>query len=208
MPYGKSEDINQIKKKIEEKMPDVNVDNLSQNDMQKMLVNEINKDNSIDPRVKDKINKGDVEGLKEDLINYLSRGNGANNEKLVSMLKNNDMDGLKNQLVGMLLGGANSQKKNEIIEEGAAATAATAAAGAAIADDPPQASTPPLFGDNPLIGSLMGNVFEGNKSDNRVVFLNSMRPFVSDKRQKSIDDCVKVLGMIAVFEKLTNKVGK
>ena len=206
MPYGKSEDIKQLKKKIEDQMPGVNVDNLSQNDMQKMLVNEINKDNSIDPRVKEKINKGDVEGLKEDLINYLSRGNGANNDKLVNMLKNNDMDGLKNQLVGMLLGGANSQKKNEINEAGAAATAA--AAGAAIENDAPRASTPPLFGDNPLLGSLMGNAFEGNKNDNRVVFLNSMRPFVSDKRQKSIDECVKVLGMIAVFEKLTNKVGK
>lgn len=206
MPYGKSEDIKQIKKKIEEQMPGVNVDNLSQNDMQKMLVNEINKDNSIDPRVKEKINRGDVEGLKEDLINYLSRGNGANNDKLVNMLKNNDMDGLKNQLVGMLLGGANSQKKNEINEAGVAAAAA--AAGAATEGSAPQASAPPLFGDNPLIGSLMGNVFEGNKSDNRVVFLNSMRPFVSDKRQKSIDECVKVLGMIAVFEKLTNKVGK
>jgi hypothetical protein len=111
MPYGKSEDINQIKKKIQEKMPGVNVDNLSQNDMQKMLLNEINKDGSIDSTIKDKINRGDVEGLKEDLISYLSRGNGANNEKMVKMLKNNDMDGLKNQLVSMLLGGTNSSKK-------------------------------------------------------------------------------------------------
>jgi len=53
----------------------------------------------------------------------------------------------------------------------------------------------------------MGKMFEGNKSDNRVVFLNSMKPFVSDKRQKSIDDCVKILSMITFFERFTNKVG-
>jgi len=111
MPYGKSEDVSKLKQKIKEKMPGVDVDNLTQNDMQRMLVNEINKDNSIDPSVKEKINKGDIDGLKEDLINYLGRSKNADSEKLVKMLKNNDMDGLKNQLMGMLLGGMNQQKK-------------------------------------------------------------------------------------------------
>jgi hypothetical protein len=196
MPYGKSEDINNIKKKIEEKMPGVNVDNLSKNDMQKMLMNEINKDSSIDPSIKEKINKGDIDGLKEDLIGYLSRSKGGNSEKLVKMLKDNDMDGLKNQLMGMLMGGLNSQKKNEI------------------ADDEtfdginnPQSSTPPIFDDNVFLNGIMGKMFEGNKSDNRVLFLNSMKPFVSEKRQKSIDDCVRILSALNVFERFTNKVG-
>jgi len=57
------------------------------------------------------------------------------------------------------------------------------------------------------MNTLVGNLFEGSKSDNRVVFLNSMRPFVSEKRQRSIDDCVKILSAIAFFEKFTNKVG-
>ena len=65
MPYGKSGDINNLKKKIEEQMPGVDVDNLSKNDMQKMLMNEINKDNTIKPSVKEKINKGDIEGLEK-----------------------------------------------------------------------------------------------------------------------------------------------
>lgn len=196
MPYGKSEDMSKLKKKIEEQMPGINVDNLTKNDMQKMLVNEINKDSSIDPSVKEKINNGDIDGLKEDLINYLGRSKGPESEKLVKMLKNNDMDGLKNQLMGMLLGSMNSQKKNEIAGnndyEG-------------INDS--QASTPFVFDDKLLLNNIMGKLFEGNKSDNRVVFLNAMKPFVSDKRQKSIDDCVKILSAIAFFERFSNKVG-
>ena len=196
MPYGKSEDISKIKKKIEEKMPGINVDNLSQNDMQKMLMNEINKDNSIDPSVKEKINKGDINGLKEELINYLSRSKGGDSEKLVNMLKNNDMDGLKNQLMGMLMGGLNQQKKNEIAEGNSHDEVNTS-----------QAPTPPVFDDKLFLNSIMGKMFEGNKSDNRVLFLNSMKPFVSEKRQKSIDDCVRILSMITFFEGFTNKVG-
>ncbi|MDF2891379.1 MAG: hypothetical protein K0R80_1746 [Clostridia bacterium] len=195
MPYGKSEDINKLKKKIEEKMPGVNVDNLSQNDMQRMLVNEINKDNSIDPSIKEKINKGDIEGIREDLINYLGQSKGGDSEKLVKMLKNNDMDGLKNQLMSMLLGSMNPQKKNEIADSDEET----------INDS--REFTPPVFDDKVFLNTIMGKMFEGNKSDNRVVFLNSMKPFVSDKRQKSIDDCVKILSMITFFERFTNKVG-
>jgi hypothetical protein len=196
MPYGKSGDINNIKKKIEEQMPGVNVDNLSKNDMQNMLMNEINKDNTIKPSVKEKINKGDIEGLREELIDHLSKSKGGDSEKLVKMLKNNDMDGLKNQLMGMLMGSIGGQKKNEI---------ANSDTDEGINDS--QGFTPPVFDDNVFLNSIMGKVFEGSKSDNRVAFLNSMRPFVSEKRQKSIDDCVKILSAITLFEKFTNKVG-
>ena len=164
--------------------------------MQKMLMNEINKDNSIDPSVKEKINKGDINGLKEELINYLSRSKGGDSEKLVNMLKNNDMDGLKNQLMGMLMGGLNQQKKNEIADGNSHDEVNTS-----------QAPTPPVFDDKLFLNSIMGKMFEGNKSDNRVLFLNSMKPFVSEKRQKSIDDCVRILSMITFFEGFTNKVG-
>lgn len=47
MPYGKSEDINMLKKKVQEKLPGVDMDNLSQNDMKDMLMNEISKSNMI-----------------------------------------------------------------------------------------------------------------------------------------------------------------
>jgi hypothetical protein len=196
LPYGKSEDISKLKKKIEEQMPGVNVDNLSQNDMQRMLMNEINKDKSIDPSIKEKISKGDIDGLKEDLIDYLSRSKGGDSEKLVKMLKNNDMDGLKNQLMGMLMGGLNSQKKNEITDTDGSDEI-----------NSPQGSTPSGFDDKAILNSIMGKMFEGNKSDNRVLFLNSMKPFVSDKRQKSIDDCIKILSALTFFERFTNKVG-
>lgn len=196
MPYGKSDEVSKLKKKIEEQMPGLNVDNLSQNDMQKMLMNEISKDNSIDPTIKEKINKGDIDGLREDLINYLSNSKGKDSEKLAKMLKNNDMDGLKNQLMSMLLGSINPQKKNEITDSAS--------------DDGITGSrefTPPVFDDKAFLNTIIGKMFEGNKSDNRVVFLNSMRPFVTEKRQKSIDDCVKILSMLAFFERFTNKVG-
>lgn len=195
MPYGKSEDIKKLKKQVQEQMPGVNIDNLSQNDMQKMVLNEINKNSSIDPSIKEKINKGDIDGLKEDLINYLGRSKGGDSEKLVKMLKNNDMDGLKNQLMGMLLGGLNSQKKNEITE-GSSENNSFA----------PTSLLPAIFNNNPLLGSIMGNAFEGNKSDDRVVFLKSMKPFVSEKRQKSIDDCIRMLGVVSFFDKSKGKV--
>lgn len=195
MPYGKSEDINMLKKKVQEKLPGVDVDNLSQNDMKDMLMNEISK-SDIDPKVKEKIKKGDIEGLREDLINYLSRSKGGDSEKLVKMLKNNDMEGLKNQLMGMLLGGIDSQKKKEIDDENSDEITTE-----------PGAFTPALLDNNGLLNSIMGRAFEGNKKDNRVLFLNSMKPFLSEKRQKSIDDCVRIISLIALFDGFTNKVG-
>lgn len=195
MPYGKSEDINRLKKKVQEQMPGLDVDNMSQNDMKSLLVNEINKSN-IDPAVKEKINKGDIDGLKEDLINYLSRSKGGDSEKLVDMLKNNDMDGLKNQLLGMLLGGLDPQKKKEIDDEDS---------NNINADSRPL--TPLGFDQNFILNSLLGRVADIGKNDKRVIFLNSMKPFLSETRQKSIDDCVKILGLIALFEGITDKVG-
>lgn len=196
MPYGKSDDVSKLKKKIEEQMPGLNVDNVTQNDMQKMLMNEINKDNTIKPSVKEKINKGDIEGLREELIDHLGKSKGGDSEKLVKMLKDNDMDGLKNQLMGMLMGSLGSQKKNEIADSDTDEGINNS-----------QEFTPPVFDDKVFLNSIMGKVFEGNKSDNRVAFLNSMKPFVSEKRQKSIDDCVRILSVITFFENFTNKVG-
>lgn len=195
MPYGKSEDINMLKKKVQEKLPEVDVDNLTENDMKNILMNEINKSN-IDPKVKEKINKGDIEGLREDLIDYLSRNKGGDSEKLAKMLKNNDMEGLKNQLMGMLLGGIDSQKKKEI-DDGDQIEINTE----------PQASTPALIDNNAILNSIMGKAFEANKKDKRVMFLNSMKPFLSEKRQKSVDDCIRIISLIALFDGFTNKVG-
>lgn len=195
MPYGKSEDINMLKKKVQEKLPGVDMDNLSQNDMKDMLMNEISKSN-IDPKVKEKINKGDIDGLKEDLINYLSHNKGGDSEKLANMLKNNDMEGLKNQLMGMLLGGIDSQKKKGIDDENSDEIRTE-----------PDVFTPALLDNNGLLNAIMGKAFEGNKKDKRVMFLNSMKPFISEKRQKSIDDCIKIISLMALFDGFTNKVG-
>lgn len=196
MPYGKSEDITKLKKKVQEQMPGLDMDNLTQNDMKNMLANEINKNQNIDPAIKEKINKGDIDGLKEDLINFLGRNKDGNSQQLVNMLKNNDMEGLKNSLLGMLLGGMDSQKKKEIDN------------GDPIENDSESgALTPAIFDQNILLKSLMGRMTDVGKNDKRVIFLNSMKPFLSDARQKSIDDCVKILGLIALFEGITGKVG-
>ncbi|MDF2520371.1 MAG: hypothetical protein K0R84_999 [Clostridia bacterium] len=196
MPYGKSEDIKNLKKKVQEKLPGVDLDNLSQNDMKNLLSNEINKNSNIDPGIKEKINKGDIDGLKEDLINFLGRSKDGNSQQLVDMLKNNDMDGLKNQLMGMLLGGMDTQKKKEVDEEDVLGL-----------DTNSTALTPVPFDTSILMNSLMGRIYDTGKNDKRAVFLNSMRPFLSEKRQKSIDECVRAISLIALFEGLTNKVG-
>lgn len=196
MPYGKSEDINKLKKKVQEQMPGLNVDNLSQNDMKNLLANEINKNQNIDPAIKEKINKGDIDGLKEDLISFLSRNKDGNSQQLVDMLKNNDMDGLKNQLMGMLLGSMDSQKKKEIDDYDSEGINTGSGA-----------ITPVGFDQSFLLNSILGRVTDIGKNDKRVIFLNSMKPFLSETRQKSIEDCVKILGLIALFEGITNKVG-
>jgi len=118
MPYGKDNNtsdsgLNEIKKAVSEKLGGIDVNNVSPDQVKNMLVNEISKNNTIDPAIKDKINRGDVDGLKEDIIKYLSnnKSQDGSSEQLINMLKNNDMDGLKRQLMGMLLSGLGSQKK-------------------------------------------------------------------------------------------------
>jgi hypothetical protein len=118
MPYEKNNNasdigMNDIKKMVSEKLGGIDVNNVSPDQVKNMLVNEISGNSNIDPSIKDKINKGDVDGLKEDIINYLSNNKSADgsSERLVNMLKNNDMDGLKREMMGMLLSGLGPQKK-------------------------------------------------------------------------------------------------
>lgn len=54
----------------------------------------------------------------------------------------------------------------------------------------------------------MERLFEGNKNDKRIILLNSMKPFVSERRQKALDDCIKAMNIIAMMEKLGFKVGR
>jgi len=119
MPYyGKDNNesdkgLNEIKKMVSEKMGGIDVNNVSPDQVKNMLVNEISQNSNIDPGIKDKINRGDVDGLKEDIIKYLTNNKSADgsSDQLVNMLKSNDMEGLKRQLMGMLLSGLGPQKK-------------------------------------------------------------------------------------------------
>lgn len=203
MPYGRGsdgKDLNDVKSKLSEQLNGLNPDNLSANDMKNMIINEINNNKSlnIDESVKEKINKGDIDGLKEDIINYLGKNKSkdGNNEKLVEMLKNNDMEGLRNQLLGMLFSNMTSQKKNEIDPDNAqpdGEKSSTAGAGG--------------FDDNTLFSMLSNSMLSAAKNDKRVILLNSIRPFVSDGRQKSIDDCIRIINLMGFFERFTNKAG-
>jgi len=119
MPYyGKDNNtsdgnLNDLKKMVSEKLGGMDVNNVSPDQVKNMLVNEISNSSSIDPAIKDKINRGDIDGLKEDIIKYLTNNRSADgsSDQLINMLKNNDMDGLKRQLMGMLLSGLGPQKK-------------------------------------------------------------------------------------------------
>lgn len=119
MPYGRDNSnipnngMNDLKKMVSEKFGGMDVNNIAPDQVKNLLVNEINKNSNIDPNVKEKINKGDIEGLKEEIIKYLSNNRSADgsSDQIINMLKNNDMEGLKRQLMGMLLGGMGSQKK-------------------------------------------------------------------------------------------------
>jgi len=214
MPYGKDNNVsdsglNEIKKMVSEKMGGIDVNNVSPDQVKNMLVNEISQNSNIDPAIKDKINRGDVDGLKEDLINYLSNNKSADgsNDQLINALKNNDMDGLKKQLMGMLLSGLGPQKKNEVKEEqkvsdtseGQTEEEASKASPAANLGD---------FDEKALMGLLFDKMFAGVKDDRRILLLNSVKPFVSEKRQKGIDDCIRIMNMVAFFENFMSKAGK
>lgn len=201
--------LDDIKKMVSQKMGGIDVNNVSPDQVKNMLVNEISKNSNIDPAIKDKINKGDIDGLKEDIIKYLSTNKSADgsSDQLINMLKNNDMDGLKNQLMGMLLSGLGPQKKNEVNEETETSETSEGQTNGAA----PQASISDLLGgvdEKALMGLLFDKMFAGVKDDRRILLMNSVKPFVSEKRQKGIDDCIRIMNLVAFFENFMSKAGK
>lgn len=102
-----------INKKIE-KMADEAKD-MSQEDIKKKILYEINNNEDINmaPDIKEKINNGDIDGLKSEIIKQLASTKNSNNknEKFIDMLKNDDMDGLKNELLSMLMNVSEDEKK-------------------------------------------------------------------------------------------------
>ena len=203
MAYSKDKNVsdsrmNELKNMVSEKLGGMDVDNVSTDQVKNMLVNEISRNSNIDPAIKDKINKGDIDGLKEDIIKHLSNNRSADgsSDQLIKMLKSNDMEGLKKQLMGMLLSGLGPQKKNEIEEPEVYES---------------QADLKDSLGDfdeRALLGLLFDKMFAGVKDDNRISLLYSLRPFVSEKRQKGIDDCIKIMNLVAFFENFMSKAGK
>lgn len=203
MAHGKDNNVsdsrmNELKNMVSEKLGGMDIDNVSPDQVKNMLVNEISRNSNIDPAIKDKINKGDVDGLKEDIIKYLSNNRSADgsSDQLINMLKNNDMEGLKKQLMGMLLSGLGPQKKNEIKEPEVYESQADLKG--SLGD----------FDERALLGLLFDKMFAGVKDDNRISLLYSLRPFVSEKRQKGIDDCIKIMNLVAFFENFMSKAGK
>ncbi|HNR04175.1 MAG TPA: hypothetical protein PKU88_04560 [Bacillota bacterium] len=203
MAHGKDNNVsdsrmNELKNMVSEKLGGMDIDNVSPDQVKNMLVNEISRNSNIDPAIKDKINKGDVDGLKEDIIKYLSNNRSADgsSDQLINMLKDNDMEGLKKQLMGMLLSGLGPQKKNEIKEPEVYES---------------QADLKDSLGDfdeRALLGLLFDKMFAGVKDDSRISLLYSLRPFVSEKRQRGIDDCIKIMNLVAFFENFMSKAGK
>ena len=203
MAHGKDNNVsdsrmNELKNMVSEKLGGMDIDNVSPDQVKNMLVNEISRNSNIDPAIKDKINKGDVDGLKEDIIKYLSNNRSADgsSDQLINMLKDNDMEGLKKQLMGMLLSGLGPQKKNEIKEPEVYESQEDLKG--SLGD----------FDERALLGLLFDKMFAGVKDDNRISLLYSLRPFVSEKRQKGIDDCIKIMNLVAFFENFMSKAGK
>ena len=203
MAYGKDNNVsdsrmNELKNIVSEQLGGMDVDNVSPDQVKNMLVNEISRNSNIDPAIKDKINKGDVDGLKEDIIKYLSNNRSADgsSDQLINMLKNNDMEGLKKQLMGMLLSGLGPQKKNEIKEPEVYESQEDLKG--SLGD----------FDERALLGLLFDKMFAGVKDDSRISLLYSLRPFVSEKRQRGIDDCIKIMNLVAFFENFMSKAGK
>ena len=203
MAHGKDNNVsdgrmNELKNMVSEKLGGMDIDNVSPDQVKNMLVDEISRNSNIDPAIKDKINKGDVDGLKEDIIKYLSNNRSADgsSDQLINMLKNNDMEGLKKQLMGMLLSGLGPQKKNEIKEPEVYESQEDLKG--SLGD----------FDERALLGLLFDKMFAGVKDDNRISLLYSLRPFVSEKRQKGIDDCIKIMNLVAFFENFMSKAGK
>ena len=92
-----NEDFEEMKRKISEQMPGVDLDNIDQQQMKKLVMDQINNNPNlnISQDVKDKINRGDIEGLKNELIQYLDKNDSPEGQKLSNMIKTNDFEGLK-----------------------------------------------------------------------------------------------------------------
>jgi len=202
MAYGRNRnrysqnDIDELKESISKEMPGVDLDNLDQQQMKNLVMNQIKNNPNINQHVKDKISRGDIEGLKKELIQYLDNQNSPDSQRLSNMLKNNDFDALKGELMGMLLNGMNQQKKNEVNNE----------ENRRVENQNSQNPLTALF-DETLLNGFLEKIMDGNKNDKRIVLLNSIKPFISDKRQKAVDDCVRVMNIIAVMERLGFKAG-
>lgn len=61
------------------------------------------------------------------------------------------------------------------------------------------------FDEKVIINMLKEKMFSGAQDDSKVGLLNSMKPFLSEKRQKGIDDCIKLLSVAAFFGQFKNK---
>lgn len=59
-----------------------------------------------------------------------------------------------------------------------------------------------------LMNMLFEKMFAGVKDDKRIALLYSIKPFVSDRRQKGIDDCIRIMNLVAFFENFMGKAGK
>jgi len=54
---------------------------------------------------------------------------------------------------------------------------------------------------------VMNQFFTVNKSDERVILLNAMKPFLSDGRKSGIEEVSKMLGIVGFLEKMIHKAG-
>ncbi len=202
MSYEKNintDNIEKMKSKLEEYIPDIN--KLDQDSIKDVLINQIENNPNINQDIKDKINKGDMDGLKLELIKYLNNQNNSDesSEKIKNMLENNDYEGLQNQVMGMLMKGLSGQKKNEIEYK----------ADKKVENETNTNPFSGLFNETFLNAAI--NKFSSeniNVNDNRIVLLNSIKPFISDSRQKVIDECIKAISLLTTMEKLGFKVGK
>jgi hypothetical protein len=200
MPYSKNSRFGrekEIRKAVSQKMPEVK--NATPDQLKSMIINEVNNNKNlhIDDAVKEKINNGDIEGLRNDLVNYLNNNPslGSTGKKLLGALKNNDMGEIMGQLTNMFSG--RSQKKNEI--------------------DPPSEKGDEsnssfdlkeligLFDPKELIGLFASKAHDFNRKDERVIFLNAIKPFLCHSRGLCIDECVKFLSVYSIVQKLQAK---
>ena len=207
MAYGRNNrkdsnyDVDSLKRKLDEEMPGLDIDNINQQDIQNILMDKIvnNPDININEDIKEKISKGDMDGLKESLINHLSEqddGSGSN-ERIKEMLFNDDYEGLKSELMSMFFKSMANEKKNNLEDnEGGKAESSP--------------NLNPLAGllDETFLNGIIDKFYQENKDDNRIALLNSMKPFLSNRRQKAIDESIKVLNLISMVERLGFKAGR